>query len=378
MPIFESYKRAKEEKKEAEGDKTEGNKTRETAREEKKEKLPTVVEILKNKEESSLFGSYVGAHVGNGVELARKLASGETLSSEELLVLSDARNGFFERIEAASHFKEMLGGQELQVIVNSNEYLQRLAEGVGVEALRDAVERQLSLMAVSGDSSFERLAASLNKLEATRSRMKEIDGKIGEFTSRYGISEDSMSKILANLPENPSAEQIAAAVRGEIGFFRRLRSKNSRESIVAQIKEIEKQGVVISPAELESLTKRLDDNFRSTGQLLNSAIKGNKEIRGHLTKALRSEEEPETERNDTPFQEVVDFSSNTDKTKKEIEKSYKEFVEANDEKPEEERIPADQVESKFLEEYMGKKQKIGFWGEIFNILLDSLIKEVVK
>jgi hypothetical protein len=377
MPIFESYKRAKEEKK-AESDKTEGNKTREAAREEKKEKLPTVVEILKDKEESSLFGSYVGAHVENGAELAKKLASGETLSSEELLALSDARNGFFERMEAASNLKEMLGGQELQTIIGSNEYLQRLAEGVGVEALRDAVERQLSLMAVSGDSSFERLTTSLNKLEATRSRMKEVDGKIGEFISRYGISEDSMSKILANLPENPSAEQVAAAVRGEIGFFRRLRSKNSQESVVAQIKEMEKQGVVISPTELESLTKRLDDNFGSTGRLLNSVIKGNEEIRGHLTRALRSEEEPEEERNDTPFQEVVGFSSSADKTKKEIEKSYEEFVEANDEKPEEERIPADQVESKFLEEYMGKNKKSGFWGEIFNIFLDSLIKEVVK
>ncbi|MDE2097245.1 MAG: hypothetical protein KGL39_08390 [Patescibacteria group bacterium] len=377
MPIFESYKRAKEEKK-AEGDKTEGNKTQEAAREEKKEKLPTVVEILKNKEESPLFGSYVGAHVENGTELAKKLASGETLSSEELLALSDARNGFFERMEAASNLKEMLGGQELQTIIDSNEYLQRLAEGVGVEALRDAVERQLSLMAVSGDSSFERLTASLNKLEATRSRMKEVDGKIREFISRYGISEDSMSKILANLPENPSAEQVAAAVRGEIGFFRRLRSKNSQESVVAQIKEMEKQGVVISSAELESLTKRLDDNFGSTGRLLNSVIKGNEEIRGHLTRALRSEEEPEEERNDTPFQEVVDLSSNADKTKKEIERSYEEFVEANDGKSEEERIPADQVESKFLEEYMGKNKKSGFWGEIFNIFLDSLIKEVVK
>lgn len=350
MSIFEKFRKAEQEDK------------AKAAQASGKEKIegPTTKEILADKEQSRLFGEYLGKQ-GKKV-FGEKIISGQLLP-DEVDELSLDRQGFLETMESAKAMREQLSSKDIEAIVASWPELQKIADSVGSESVRELISRDVERLAIEDPDNFNRIDKAVENFESTEAAIKENSKKISEICTKYGIPEaDYLTAVRDG--ENPSA--VYDLVKSHMGNFKKLFSKKS--TIDAEI-----EGVKDLSEDLKGLSSDYDGRLRGIAGALRLTITGNKNVWNALVADMQGQrvERPEKE---MAFSEVM--SEPLDRV--EIQSEWEFYKRDHQSNP---GFNEAQAKMDFASEYLDKnvtKKKKGFWSVVGKAIWESFIQGSLK
>jgi hypothetical protein len=350
MPIFEKFRKAEQEDK-AKAAQGAG---------EKKIEGPTIKQILADKEQSRLFGMHLEEQGNN--ELGAKILSGQ-LSPEEVSELSAERQNFLETMASVKAMRERLSSKNIEEIISSSPELQKIADSVGPQGVREAALRDLERLAIQDPDSFWRISGAIEDIELTETSIKEEDKKVSEICRKYKIGESEYLKAVRD-KDNPNA--VYDLVESRMGRFKKLFSK--KETIDAEI-----DGVADRTADIKMLSAEYDGRISGIAEALRATIIGNKNVWDALVADLQgqSAERPEKE---ISFSEFM----NTPMDRENIQSEWDTYKSAHEH---DQGFSEEDAKVDFANEYLDKnvtKKRKGFWSIVGKTLWESFIKGNLK
>jgi len=346
MPIFEKFRKAEQEDNAKAAQGTGG----------KKIEGPTIKQILADKEQSRLFGMHLEEQ-GNH-ELGAKIISGQ-LSPEEVSGLSGERQNFLATMESVKAMRERLSSKNIEEVVASSPELQKIADSVGPQGIREAVLRDLERLAIKDPEHFKNVCAAIENMDLTEASMKEEDKKVSEICRKYGIGE---SEYLEAVRDKDHPNAVYDLVKSRMGWFKKLTSKN--ETIDAEI-----DGVADRTADIKRLSAEYGSRMNGIAEALRATITDNENVWNTLVADLqgRNTERPEKELSFSEFMNAPMDGGN-------IQSEWDVYKSAHEN---DQGFSEDQAKADFASDYLDKnvlKKKSGFWSIVGKAVWESFIK----
>jgi hypothetical protein len=342
MSIFEKFKKAEQEDKAsaAGGGKIEG---------------PTVKQILADKEQSRLFGLHLEEQGHR--ELGEKIKSGQ-LSPEEVSELSAERQNFLATMESVKAMRERLSSKNIEEVVASSPELQKIADSVGAQGVRELVLRDLERLAIQDPEHFKNISAAIEDIELTETSIKEQDQKVSEICRKYNIEESEYLEAIRD-KDNPNA--VYDLVKGRMGPFKKLFSK--KETIDAEIDEADRT------EDVKKLYTEYDGRIGGLAEALRATMVDNENVWTALVAEIQGKRTDRPEK-EMAFSELMDIP----KSEEDIRSEWGVYKRAHEH---DQGFSEEQAKTDFTSEYLDKnviKKKKGFWGIVGKALWESFIK----
>lgn len=331
-------------------------------------KGPTLMEILKNHEQSRLFGAYLEEQGED--DLAKKLAAGD-LDEANLNQLSGRRKEFLGVLDVTKNLSEKLNIKNIEEVVSSSPELKKIADLVGNDGIHDALTRRLSEMAIRDSERIRKIGDRLAQIETTKKEIAEENKKIAEICKKYGISEDQYLAAISG-GDSHALDDIVKSKMGRWSKFKlRMGNTGARKKLHTEAESIKKS------TEIEAFINRLDADLKDLGASLQSTLIDNEAAHSVLVGQLR-QEKPEQSSPDMSFSEM-----NNARKGDVLKKDFEEFKKNNRAHytPKGGVFDETAAMQDFARGYSRNvaKKKSGFWAKMFGLLLSpGIIEDLLK
>lgn len=331
-------------------------------------KGPTIKEILANKEQSELFGEYLGEEGEDDLGQKLKLAPSE-LNREDFAALGERRKEFLGIIERSKNTLKLLDAKTIEEMVGESPELKNLSESGGPEVMRAALARYLPKLAILDRERFIALNDSVAAI-AKRREAIEIDNKeIKKLCERYGIDEDKYLDVM----RDGDPDEIAELVKEKISRFRRM-LPGAGDLLKKRIAEFDRSDLIRQHLE------ELDGELREAGGALEATLMDNEILRAAFSAevALDKESVPKPE-SGASFSEVKRPKEDA------VAEAWEKFGIAHEKKYgfKPENSPDEHYEEaleEFSKEYTKSnfKGKQGFWARVCSAFWSSMVEDMVR
>jgi hypothetical protein len=329
---------------------------------------PTLKEILANGEQSRLFGMYLEEQKESG--LAQKMMEGE-LSGDDLDALGERRKEFLEVTERVKEFREQLDAESVAEVVEASPDLQKIAELVGQEGIRDAVLKRLSELAIREPDRFANMNSAAEALRKTKKSVAEENENIEKLCKQYKVTEDEYMAAVQD--RNPKA--VENLIEDKMGIFKKLWKERVSGSLEFDLKAADKTSVI------KNRVAELDRDLAQLGGSLRSVLVENGSVRKALITNLKGEKVPQQEPG-TNFSEanrsILEAAEKATKIPTaDVQKEWEAYKQKH---KGDTGFSVDEARGKFLSGYASSmtKNKKGFWATIVESIIVSLMKSSVE
>lgn len=319
---------------------------------------PTIKEILAD--QSELFGLYLEKEGEGGVELGRKLKSGE-LGREEFAALNRKRVGFLELMQRSENVGEVLDTAALEEMIEASPDLKELATVNGPDGMHNAMERYLKHMAILDRERFGNMSAWAVKLKESKKIIEEENKGIKKFCDEHDI--DVKEYINAIHSGNPN--EIVHMVRDNMGFFKKRFT--TLQDVRRKLGDFDK-----SDAIREDLN-RLNYHLKGMGKVLAMALMDNEVLHKAFVADINQEEAPKLE-NGMSFGEVKRPKD------EDVDAAWEKYRDAHEDEFMENGVTFEEGVASFSREYTANsmKGKKGFWATIAEEFFGSTVEKGIK
>jgi len=339
----------------------------ERAEQEKKEKGPSVTEILADDEKSKFFLIYLEEQEEG--ELAHKLLEGN-LNAADRAVLEEKRGAFWERLEQAQKIKDSVGG-DLENIIKVSPELQQEKKTAGIAALKKVLVDGSISRSFRDPAWMEVMSKKIEDRELGKKAIDLNNQIISEYCKKYNLKEEEFAATLA-LDDEESPEALKELIKGKMGFFRKIFTSHAELEEMADTidrREAIKTGLALAENDLHELAGSLHEALQDprAEQALAAHITGENPPKDPSFKeskaALKSYEIQDKEV--SALQEVWDKKKEANKDNKsfDIDEEYGSFIEGAAENSVQNKVG---------------KGKGGFWHAVFKLITGHKLEKKIE
>jgi hypothetical protein len=329
----------------------------------------TLAEILKNKNKSHVFGKLLERE--GQAELAVRLAKGE-LEEDDLDVLEQQRLLFTEKMAHSDRIERMLTPETVAEFARNHPDFAKIINILGPEKAVKIIQGQLKELSITDESRFDRIANSMDQLEAFKTGdYKAVNDRIEKLCKDKKITPKEFLDAIALQDPTAKEKALRDLSHRTHGLFKRVLNKLSRGNYG---KNITLQDLKDGEDSLETSLQDLNTSHGVVGSELFSTIKENEDMRKALSKELAMDKTPAEQRGG--FIDAKKESSEMDEAAfKKAWEAYKKQAGYAGADATDQDIIKDLFIEKQQEDYRKKKPTGGgFWSSIFSSLFEEKIK----
>ena len=324
-----------------------------TAQKEKDKNKLTTADILSDTENNKLFGDFLQKN--RKVLLAKRLRENK-LSAKDLRDLEGLRSEFSSKMEKAKEIGDFLTVETVRSMASRNPEFSLLLDQVGEARMLNVWKNKLKELSMKDETRFERVYKSIS---GYKENIKESEDEIKRLCKLNNIEETAFEKILGMPGETPAERQARAkAIESELnkkcGYFKRF----FYTQVAAKDIEVETENL------LSMSFAEIDQNIKDLGEVLQSTLNENKDMREALNREITGDKKPG--RRDSAFQETTKHVMTEDQILQEWQTSRPANFETMD------LAAQESTRDDFLQKIQAKKEndmgevkkKGGFWSKI--------------
>ena len=344
----------------------------------KKEREATLKEILADKEKSSLFAELLNSS-GNQ-DVAERLFKGE-IADGDLEKLDGQTKEFNNRQQEASKETkdkaELLKGaretlrvgltvEALNQFAGQSKQFDMVVKAVGAEGARNIILSQLEALAMRDPGRLKTILDVFKKFSESNQAKNKPDVEIAKICEKYHITEEEFKDILRDTSDREGRQKALQEKIGEkMGKWKKFNNFSTAGRRESQAKDL------LDKQEIITLKDGYENDLRVIGDVMETAISKNDEVRKAFTSVLLGEnitQAPQEQKEEfLSFQEMRGMVPEEDALKRE----HDTWVEA------EEKAGNTPDKDAFVGSYMGGKMgdKKSSWGDIAKSMVKKLVEK---
>jgi hypothetical protein len=325
---------------------------------EREVKGATLREIMANKGQNDLFGTYLREE--GEEELALKLAKVKldqgSLDPEDFEKLNGRRLGFLEIMEWSKNMAEVLDLDSLNRLIEASPELKMLRDLTDPERIRDAILRQLPEIAILDRERFKHMSEQAVEFSKTKNAIAEENKNIAKLCKEYGIDEKKYVEILSS----GDRSQLTELVSGKIGTWKSLFM--STQKIIDKIDELDKTEVI------NQHLMKFNSDIKGIAGSLGATLMENETLRKSLSRGIIGEEA-------SRFESGMPLGEVKRPKEEDVDTAFEEFMRGVPQ-----GVDREEAVESFSRGYAEKamKGKKGFWAKITGEFFGSMVQDMIK
>lgn len=328
----------------------------------------TLTEILKNKDESAIFGSFLDKD-DEGRALAERLSKNE-LQPADLQALEAKRVIHIKKMEEVATLESHMTPEYITDFAKSSPQFQNIVNLIGPAKSTEALKKQMRELLVSDSVRFDELSGKLTELIDYRNGgLSKLDDEILEHIRSNGVSEASFVEAMAMEDEKARKVFLADKVHESYGFFKGTAdfftlgkySKKDAEKLAAR------------KADMDKALAELNNRISGVGEMLENVVDKSDIMREAFSTEIIGEKMPPVE----PKTTFMESRKQAPLEEKEIDdkwKNYRKEIKFDKLEPAKQKAEVKKFKNNLIKEEQEKRKKKGFWSRLFGSFFETTVK----
>lgn len=330
----------------------------------------TLTDIIADKSESAIFGSFLKKEGPSGVELAERLAKNE-LRAEDLKALEVRRLEHIQKMHEVEGLEKQMTPEYVANFAKYSPKFQEIVNLIGPEKAASALQSQMRELLVSDQDRFNNLSNKMKELMTfRRGELSDTDKAIIEECKKNGVSEADFMKALAMEDEEERKEFLKGHVRNSYKWYK----KGADFITFGKWSKEDAKNLAAKKDDMDAVLETLNNHISGVGGMLEDVVDGNDAVRGAFAAEIIGEKIPKPEPQKT-FKEARSEKATEEKMIDDEWLKYKAAVKFDTlaTQPEKDAEIA-KFRQQMIDQEKEKNKKKGFWASLFASLFESTVK----